>query len=181
MKNALKLGLILAAISVAVTFLVYLIDINILFNWKFQAIMIVVNVIVVIALGRKLLRPTDYVGLSYGEALKYLFVSFIISGTISQVFGVALFSNNESVKTAYTEYSKKSAITGATFGLKLAGASESEIEMKKEEIIDQIEAGEYPSAPYPYRWSFLPLSLLGSVFMALLTSLIFALFIKQKG
>ena len=181
MNNALKLGLILAAFSVAVTLLVYLIDTDILFNWKFQLIMFIANIIVVIALGRKFLRPKDYVGLSYGEALKYLFVAFLISTTISQVAGIALFSNNESVKTAYTEYSEKSAMTGATLGMRLGGASESEIEMKKEEIKDQIESGEIPTAPYPYEWSFLPLSLLSGIFGALIMSLIFAIFVKQKG
>lgn len=181
MKNALKLGLIMAAISTIIAFIIYLTDYSIMFDWKFSVILLVVNLAIVVVLGRKLLRPTDYVGLSYGEALKYLFVAFIISGVVGSVLQVAVFGNNEQFKTDFIEYSQDAQLTGFKWGMGIAGQSEAEIEMAVEKMKDEMESGEIPEPTFPYSWSNLPLMLLGSMFSALIMSLIVAIFVKQKG
>jgi len=181
MKNALKLGLVMAAISTVISLLIYLIDYSILFDWKFSLIMFVVNFILAVALGRKFLRPKDYVGLSYGEALKYLFVAFIISSLVGSVFQVAIYGNNAEFKQDFIQYSKDASISALKWGMNLAGQSEAEIEMAVDKMKDDMESGEVPEATFPYEWSNLPMLLFASLFGALIISLIVAIFVKQKG
>lgn len=181
MKNALKLGLIMAAISTIIGLIIYLVDYSIMFDWKFSVILMLVNLVIAVALGRKFLRPTDYVGLSYGEALKYLFVAFIISSVIGSVFQVAVYGNNQQFKTDFIQYSKDASISGLTWGMELTGASEAEIELQVNKMKDDMESGAIPEPSFPYQWSSLPVLLLGSIFGALIISLIVAIFVKQKG
>ena len=171
----------MAAISVVVSLIIFFVNYEILFDWKFSLIIFVINLFIVIALGRKFLRPTDYVGLSYGEALKYLFVAFMISGTIGSVFQVVMFGGNEQFKTDYIQYSKDASISSLEWGLNLAGQSEAEIEMAVDKMKDQMESGEIPEPAFPYQWSYLPMMLLGIIVYSLLISLIVAIFVKQKG
>ena len=128
-----------------------------------------------------MLRPKDYEGLTYGEALKYLFVALMISFTIGQVTSVLLYGNNDKVKTAFEEYAVNAQIAGTKLGMGLAGASEDKIEEAVEEIKDKIESGEIPLPEYPFKWSSLPINILTSAFMGLLFSFIAAIFVKQKG
>ena len=181
MKNALKLGLIMAAISSLVGLVIYLVDYCILFDWKFSLILFVTNMVIAVLLGRKFLRPTDYVGLSYGEALKYLFVAFLISSVIGAIFQVAVYGSNEQFEQDFIQYSKDASITGLAWGMGLAGQSEAEIELAVEKMKDQMESGEIPEPESPYQWSKLPIMLFGSIFVALILSLIVAIFVKQKG
>jgi hypothetical protein len=181
MKNALKLGPIMAVISTVISLIIYLTDYSVMFDWKFSVIMMIANLIIAVALGRKLLRPTDYVGLSYGEALKYLFVAFIISGVISSVFQITMFGNNKQFKTDFIEYSQNASIAGLEWGMDIAGSSEAEIEMEVEKMKDKMESGEIPEPTFPYKWSSLPVMLLGNLFGALIIALIVAIFVKQKG
>ena len=116
MKNALKLGLIMAAISSLVGLVIYLVDYSILFDWKFSLILFVTNMVIAVLLGRKFLRPADYVGLSYGEALKYLFVAFLISSVIGSIFQVAVYGSNEQFEQDFIQYSKDASITGLAWG-----------------------------------------------------------------
>ena len=171
----------MAAISSSIGLLIYLTDYSILFDWKFMLIMWTIGAVVVITLGRKLLRPKDYVGLSYGEALKYLFVAYLVSSLISSVFQIAVYGNNQEFKTDYIQYSKDANIATLEWGLNLTGLSEAEIEMEVDKLKDQWESGETPEPMFPYQWSFLHWTILGAIVLSLILSLIFAIFIKQKG
>ena len=140
-----------------------------------------VSLVILVLLGRHYLRPKDYQGLTYGEALKYLFVSVFLYYTVSQVTSILFYGNSSEIKEAFNEYAVDSQISARKMGMKIAGADGIRIENDIEEFKEQIESGEIPLPDYPFSWSNLPMNILMSSIMGLIFSMIAAIFVKQKG
>lgn len=182
MKNALKLGVVMSLISVTSSLIsTNLIDATTIFSSSYLWGSMGITLILLILLGRRFLRPKDYQGLSYGEALKYLFVASIIYYSVSQIVTILIYGNNTKVEEAFNDYAVSSQIAGLKLGMKMAGADDIRIENEVEELKEKIESGEIPLADYPFTWSSLPMNILMSMIFGLIFSLIAAIFVKQTG
>ncbi len=182
MKKAIQLGIILSIISLVSTLCIEsFLSIDFLFSWKTIGLSLLISLLALILLGRLMLRNEDNPSLSYGEALKYLFVASIVSGIIGQVVMIARHSQNEEMKEAFTDYAINSQLTGVRMGMQMAGADESTIEDNIEEMKIAIDNGESQLPDYPFTLANLPLNILNSSFMSLILSLIGAIFVKYKG
>jgi len=118
--------------------------------------------------------------LSYGEAVKNLFLSLLISLVIGHVAGVLLFGNDQELNTAYKEYTITASETGVRWGAGIAGASEAEIEEQVAQVREQYESGELTMPEAPYSLSQLPMNLLIGAVMMLILSLILSIFVKKN-
>ena len=182
MKNALKLGGAIALVGIIIALITLNIwDFETMLNWKFLLISTLISFTITVFLGRYFLRPKDYVGLSYGEALKYIFLAFLVSSLISQVFSIVMYGDNEEMEAAFVEYSHETQISAVRTGMKFGGAKESAIEIEVDKLKDQIESGEIPPPDYPYTWARLPMNILVGGAIGLLVSLLAAIFVKQPG
>ncbi len=94
--------------------------------------------------------PKDYQGLTYGEALKYLFVSVFLYYSVSQVTTILFYGNSSEIKEAFIEYAVDSQISARKMVMKIAGADDIRIENDIEEFKEQIESGEIPLPDYPF-------------------------------
>ncbi|MEE9374360.1 MAG: DUF4199 family protein [Saprospiraceae bacterium] len=181
MKNALKLGGIYGIISTIIG-LGYpmIMGLESMFNWKIMLGSMVVGLIIFIVLGRKMIRPSEGDNtLYYGEALKYLFVAAIVGNTISSVSSVAMYNGNEKIEEAFEKYTLETQEATLKMAMNLAGASEEEMAVEMEELHERIESGEVPLATFPFSWAALPMTILSSIFAALILALISAIFVKK--
>ncbi len=90
-NHAAKWGVILAAIGIVITVLIYAVDYTMFASFKF------LGVIIVISIGLVIYAGIDYrkaVGgyLPYGKAWQHGFITFAISGIISVVFNIVLYT-----------------------------------------------------------------------------------------
>ena len=181
MNNVVKLGLILASLSIVMSLLIrYVFDINLLFSWKFMLASLIINSLILIFLGRKLLRDPEEGRLGYGTAVKKLFLALIISSLVAMTFNMAFYSNDQTMKDAFEQYEMEMQEWGARTGAKMAGASEAEQEAAVEQVRQQREAGEIPTQGYPFTWSKFPITFASAAIGNLLFSLLIALFVKEK-
>lgn len=90
--EAIKTGVILAAISIIITLLVYIVDANLLADWKLSIGVLVTSFVIVIYFGKKF-REETYEGgfMSFGESFKYCFSAFFISSIVSMFFMILLY------------------------------------------------------------------------------------------
>ena len=182
MKNAIKLGLIMAAVSIVSSVIITtLIDAETIFSATYLWSSMGISLIILIILGRYMLRPKDYQGLSYGEALKYLFVSCLVYYSIAQIATIALYNNNAKIEEAYYNYVYETQLSGLEMGMRFAGAEDIEIENEIEEMKEKIDSGEIPLPDYPYTWASLPMNFLISIIFSLIYALIAAIFVKKQG
>lgn len=180
MNNVIKLGLLLTAVSIISNLLFkYVIGLEYLFSWKAGLTSFVLSIIITVFLGRKLLRNPEEGRLGYGQAVKKLFIAFIISSFLGFVASVLLFGGDDQMKTEFQEYIVASQEWGAKLGVQIAGGSEAEQEAAVEMIREQIKSGEIPESPYPYSWSALPMSLISGAIGSILIALLLALFVKE--
>ena len=181
MNNILKLGLILAGLSIVMSLIMrYVMDLSMLFSWKFMLISLVINSLVLIFLGRKFLRDPEEGRLGYGQAVKKLFLALLVSTFIGLVFTTALYSNDAELKTAFEKYEIEVSESAIRMTGNLTGQSEAEQEALIEEMRQQREAGELPGGGYPYRWSQFPVSFFFAAISNLLFALLIALFVREK-
>lgn len=181
MSNALKLGGIIGLISAAVGLIIpKIFGIEVMFSSKYTLISSLVSLVLVVILGRKLLRPDDGDGtLYYGEALKYLFVAMIVSTIISTIPMAVVYGNDEKVEEAFQTYMHDTQI-GTVKGMgKMMGQSEEEIEEMVEEMEEQLESGEIPVPKNPFSISSLPMTIFGALFSSFFIALITAIFVKK--
>lgn len=89
--HAAKFGAILAAISIVCVILFYVVDLSMLGNWKFLLLAIVLGIGITIYGG---IKYRGEVGgyLPYGKAWVHGFVVFAVSGAISTVFNIVLYT-----------------------------------------------------------------------------------------
>lgn len=92
LSEAMKTGVILAALSIIITLLIYIIDVTILADWKLGIGILIVAFVIVVRLGKKF-RDEELEGgfMEFGEAFKYGFVAFFISSIISMLFTILLY------------------------------------------------------------------------------------------
>ena len=91
MKHAVRWGAILAGIGIVLTLLCYAIDYSLLADWKFGIVMIVLFIGLVIYGG---INYRNQAGgyLSYGKAFQHGYVSLLVSGVISTLFSILLYT-----------------------------------------------------------------------------------------
>ncbi len=183
MKKAVIIGLALGLIGTVLNFLATTIlgYAAVLSSW-----MILFSVLftlgLLIWLGRKYFRPQDGDGtLYYGEALKYLFVATLVSGLVSTITGVAMYSSNDEFKTEYEAYSVRGGEKAIEMAMGITGASEEEIALEKEKAREELMAREAKNSSYPYTVTRIPMMFLMAAFIGLVLSLIAAIFVKKKG
>lgn len=181
MNNTIKLGLILAAIGLITTLLYrYVIGFDFMFSWKSGLVSFAISIVITIILARKMLRDPEGERLGYGEAVKKLFIAYLISTSIGALAGAALFSNDQELKETFTELNINAQETGIRMGASLTGASEADIEVEVEKYREGVASGEVQLPPYQYAWSNLPLALFSSAVVSIFLALILALFIREK-
>ena len=181
MINALKLGGIYAVVSIVLSIIYPMImGLEQMFDWKFMLASFVIGLIIMIVLGRKMLRPSEGDDtLYYGEALKYLFVATLLGTAVSSVVSIARYNGDEKVEEAFVQYTMDAQEAGVRMGAKLAGKSEEEIEADLDEMREAVESGEIPTPDNPFTWAALPMTLLSTIFSSLVFSLIAAIFVKK--
>lgn len=181
MNNTIKLGLILAAIGLVTTLLYrYVIGFDFMFSWKSGLASFAITIVITILLARKMLRDPEGERLGYGEAVKKLFIAYLISTSIGALVGAALFSNDQELKDTFTELNASTQEAGIRMGASIAGASEADIEVEIEKYREGVASGEIPPTPYQYAWSNLPLALFSSAVVSIFLALILSLFVREK-
>jgi len=90
--EAMKTGVILASVSIILTLLVYIVDANMLADWKLGIGTLIIAFVIVVYFGKKY-REEELEGgfMTFGESFKYGFSAFFISGLISMVFTIILY------------------------------------------------------------------------------------------
>ncbi|HIF84693.1 MAG TPA: DUF4199 domain-containing protein [Flavobacteriaceae bacterium] len=90
-EEILKSGIILAAVSIIMTMLTYMINIELMVKWWFGILSLIINVGLLIYLG---ITYRNSIGgiLSYGNALKYSFLVMIVSFVIGICFQILLYN-----------------------------------------------------------------------------------------
>lgn len=181
MNNTVKLGLILGAISIATTLIYkYVIGFDFMFSWKAGLASFLISIIITILLARKMLRNPEEDRLSYGEAVKKLFLAYLISTAIGAVVGTALFSNDQEMKDSFTELNISSQESGVRIAASMTGASEADIEAAIEEHREKVASGEIPLPAYHYSWSNMPVLIFTSAVTSIFLALLLALFVREK-
>jgi len=182
MNNALKLGGIIGVISVLFTVVLPLVvGFDTIFSSTWSIAISLIYLVILILLGIKMFRPANPdEPLSYGEALKNLFVAMFVGSVIGLIGSTLVLGNNEDAKIAFQDYTMEAQKTGMELGMSIAGKSEEEIEIEKEKLQDRIDSGEIEKPDYPFSFSMLPMNLISNALMALIFSLIGGIFVRRK-
>lgn len=181
MNKIVQFSLAYAAYSILISLIFLYTKPELMFglSWATGAILIG-GILVLIFLGRYFLRGDEDSFLSYGAAVKKLFVGSVIAALISAIVTTALFSNNTELRQKFKDIQIETTISTMKWGAEMAGASEAEAQNMVDDYMEQIESGEQELQPYPYDWGRIPIMLAVSAFTALLTSLIAARWVREK-
>lgn len=181
MNNVLKLGLVIGVVGILSSVIMSnFFDPSVYFSGTSILVSLAIGMILLIVLGRKFLRDPETGTLSYGEALKNLFLASIIGALISLVASTALYQNDTRMQEAYQDYVYKAQETGLRMGMKIAGASEAKITEEIDALHDKIDRGEIELPDYPFTFSNLPLNFFNQIIFSLITALIAGIFVKKK-
>ncbi len=90
--NSIKSGVILGAITVAVSLLVYLIDFTIFADWWFQLLLMNILSIGITAYFGITYRNENGGYMTFGKAYAYSVTCLLISGGVGAIFGILLFT-----------------------------------------------------------------------------------------
>ena len=181
MNNTVKLGLILAAIGLVTNLLYkYVLGIDFMLSWKSGIASFVIMIIITILLARKMLRDPEGDRLGYGEAVKKLFIAYLLSTVIGVFIGVALFSNDQKMKDAFKELQITSQETALRMGSSLTGASEADIERQLDDYREKVASGEFQLPNYQFAKENIPMALFNSAIASILMALLLALFVREK-
>ena len=151
-----------------------------MFSWKYSLISILLSAVLLVYLGRRLLRDEQGL-LSYGEAVKYLFVAYLIAMGTGLVFNIVVHGKNEQMAQHFQEYSMVSQEAGIKLGVKVAGGSEARAQEEIELMREKYASGELEMPKYPFSFTQLPLMFFTSTIMSLFLSLFLALFVRKTG
>ena len=180
MNNSIKLGVILGVISAVLTIIMgSVLSPHFFFSGKSVLISSLISILVLIFLGRIFLRK-DVEQLSYGEALKWLFLAYIVSSVISLVVTTAMYQNNTEMQVAFEDYIVRTQELTVRKVMQLTGESEEEIQLALDKIKDEMESQDL-SKQYPFKFSKLPINMFNSAIFGIIMSLIAAIFVKMKG
>lgn len=108
-KHAVRFGAIIGGIGVAITALLYVIDLALLADWKVGIFLILVFLGMVIYAGINYRREAGGF-LSYGKAFQHGYVTLIVGGFISTLFQILLYHViDPSIPAALTDISIEKA------------------------------------------------------------------------
>ena len=157
----------------------YLVPVELAFGGTSLFITFLLSILVMVVLGRKYLRNSDYL-LNFGEALKGLFIGTLLATVLSMFVTVAIYNGDAVYQEKFNKVQIENSIGAMGFGMKVAGMSEEDIALEKEEFRAKIESGEEKVQEFPMTWSNLPMLLLTSIISVLIYSLLASIFVKQK-
>lgn len=182
MRKALILGGIIAGVSILQSLIMrFFMDSSLLFSGKQMAFSMLLTLVILIIGGRKLLRHPEKGGLSYGEAVKGLFIALMFSLILTLPVTVVLFGNDDQLREAYTEMQESSGEAALALGMKAAGLSDIEVEAEIERInAEKIDVG-VPESTYPFTWSMVPLNIASSGIFYLFIALVVAFGVREKS
>lgn len=180
MKQVLLIGGLYGLILTAITLISNsLLAPGATLNWTSIGIVMLISIVILIVLGRKILRTDEIPSLGYGEALKYLFPAAILGLVLNMIVGTLLYQNNEEFKQAFVDFQAKSTESGMRLGMELAGADDASIEIQLEKNREQTI--QQAKDAYPFEFAKLPLNILSSIFNGLFYALLASIFVKYKG
>lgn len=181
MNNVVKLGLILAGISILLMLLAkFVLGYDFMFSWKMMLSSYALTSIVCIVLGRKYFRDPEDGTLGYGQAVKNLFLSMLLSSLVSMIVAAVIFGNDQELAQASQEYAISTAEASLRWGGELGGMSEAQIQEEIEKVKEEIESANNGTLESPYAFSQLPMNLLISAVYSIIIALILAIFIKKN-
>jgi len=90
-QHALRWGLIVGAISIAMTSVFYAVDYSMLANWKMGIIIFAMFIGLAIYAGINYRNEGDSF-LSYGKAFQHAFILMAVSGLVSTIFTIVLYT-----------------------------------------------------------------------------------------
>jgi len=90
-QHALKWGLIVGAISIALTCVAYAVDYSMLANWKFGIFIFVFLIGITIYAGMNYRNETGGF-IAYGKAFQHAFILMAVSGLVSTAFTILLYT-----------------------------------------------------------------------------------------
>lgn len=181
MNNTLKLGLILSVISIFSLFLYkFVLPYEVLFSWKQMVISFAIQIAITIWFGRKLLRDPEEGRLGYGQAVKKLFIAYLISVVIVSLGSIALFGNDDIMKSEFIKHNNQVQEASTRMLSSMTGGSEADQEAAVEQMRELRRSGGLPEPMYPYSFSSLPMMLFVSSIGSIIMALILALFIREK-
>ena len=181
MNGTVKLGLLLTAVGILSTVLFrFVIGINYLWSWQGMLASLIITLIIVIYFGRKWLRDPEEGRLGYGQAVKKLFLAYLISMVLGTIFNTALLQNDDTVRAAYDKYEISTIESTVKMTAKMTGISEAEQQAMLDEMMEQRENGEMAGQGYPFEWSKLPMGILFGAGISLIICLLLALFVREK-
>lgn len=90
-QHALRSGLLLGAVSVGLTFLLYVVDYSLLANWKLLLLIIAISLGALIYFGLDY-RKSGTGFLTYGKAFQHGFITLAISGLMGIIFNIVLYT-----------------------------------------------------------------------------------------
>ena len=181
MNNILKLGGILGLLSIVSQVLYrYVLGYDFMFSWKAMVVGLVLMLVLTIVLGKKYFRDPEDGTLGYGDAVKNLFLSYLLSFVIGMVGAALLFGSDPEVGQAFKDYTI-SATESMTRSIgEMSGQSEADIDASIETLKEQYESGEVYMPDNPYSFSTLPMNLLSGAIYSIIMALILAIFIKKS-
>ncbi len=92
LQNASRSGLLLGVLSMALTFIFYMISPDLLAKWWLGLLFLAIFLVIIIVQGKKYRNEETEDGyLSYGKAFQYSFVVFMISGILGILARILLF------------------------------------------------------------------------------------------
>lgn len=91
-KESIKSGLLLGAISIAITMLVYVIDTELMVKWWFGLLSLGLSIFLVSYFGIKYRNEETDGFLSFGKAYVYSFTVIVVSAIVSTLFTFLLYS-----------------------------------------------------------------------------------------
>lgn len=182
MRNALILGGIIGGISIIQSLIMrFAMDSTLIFSGKQIVFSTLLTFIILFVGGRKLLRDPEKGELSYGEAVKGLYIALMFSSILILPSTILLFGNDHQLKEAHSDMQERSTEATLSLGMKAAGLSDVEIESEIERIkAENIKTG-VQEPPYPFSWSMAPFNIAMSGVMYLFIALLGALGVREKS
>ena len=180
MNDVVKLGLVMSGIGIILALVYKMVNPNFMFSGTSIGISLLVTAVIAVYFGRRFLRNPEEGRLGYGQAIKKLFMAFLITVVISAGVNNLMYGGDENLMQSWDTYQEDMQISGARLGAKIAGGSEAEQDAAEEKIREMIDSGEIQKQSYPFTWSQFPMALVNGAVMYLLLALLLALFVRER-
>jgi len=90
--SAVKGGALIGLVSIILMMLVYVIDVNLLVDWKFSIASLILIIVLFVVIGKKYRNEYMEGFMRFGEAFKFVFIGAIISSILVSIFSIILYN-----------------------------------------------------------------------------------------